>query len=183
VGVEEFLGRFILERRELQVGWDSLVQRAFEPRWNGRQENDAIALEPPGNEGKEVRCASIQPMCVLHEDQNRFLPCGFAEQIEGGSCDGVELRRCDFGTERCEEDVALRGAESVDFGSQGSQKLMQARKRDVYLSVGARGPQHGHAALHRNTSRLHQQRCFADSGFTAKHGGGTAPLDVVDQTG
>jgi hypothetical protein len=122
-------------------------------------------------------------MRVLHEDQNRSLPGGFAQQIEGGSCDGVELRRRDLGTERCEEDVALRSAECIDFGSQGSQKLMQAGKRDVHLSVGARGRQHGHAALHGQASRLDQQRCLADSGLTAKHGGATAPLDVVDQTG
>jgi hypothetical protein len=122
-------------------------------------------------------------MRVLHEDQNRFLSRGFAEQIEGGSCDGVELRRRDFGTERCEEDVALRRAECIEFGSQWSQKLMQAGKRDVYLGVGARGRQHGHAAMHGQTSRLRQQSGLADSGLTAKHGCATAPLDVVDQTG
>jgi hypothetical protein len=112
----------------------------------GEKHDDALGLEPPGDEGKRVRGRVVEPLRIVDETKERLAFCCLGEQAQG--------------CERDKEAVPsspLRQAESSAKGSRlrlwkilyvtkdRVDDLVQRGKRELRLRLDAGAAEHAHA--------------------------------------
>jgi hypothetical protein len=100
------------------------------------QEDDGLCFQPPRDERQHFLAGPIEPMRVVHDDEQRGARGDIGEQLQRGKRHQEEIgrRRASAHAEGGQESVTLRigqAGQVSDLGQVRPEELMQTRERQV----------------------------------------------------
>src|SRR5918996_851423 len=112
----------------------------------GEKHDDALGLEPPGDEGKRVGGRVVEPLRIIDETKERLAFCRLGEQAQGCERDkeavpGSPLRQA----ESSAKGSRLRLWKILYVTEDGADDLVQRGKGELRLRLDAGAPEHAHA--------------------------------------
>ena len=134
-------------------------------------ERDPLVLQPPCGEQQRGSRRLVEPVRVVHDDQDRRLRCGLGQH---GQCAEVDQETLALprGRAHCSaQRVALRLGKSCEPVVERPEQPLQRSERQRRLGLHTRRAQHPEAV--RTLDRICQERRLADAG-DAVHDQGTA---------
>jgi hypothetical protein len=180
--VEQGRGRRVVEASDPAFRQPGIAKHRGVAVTRRRQQQDRVGLDPPRDERQHVRRRAVEPVGVLHQQQERSVGCDLREQIESRHRDPEVLRRgAVHESERGIEGVALNVGQFARTVTHRAHQLMQPGKRQVRLRLHTGRGEHRHAARARGSLGLRQQARFADAGLAAKHESVTPSDDLVQE--
>ena len=143
---------------------------------HGKQERERLGREPPRREGERFGRRTVEPVCVVDDNEQRDSLGRHAEEAERTRVDGEPIRRRDrLERERGADGARLRLWNLGEMNEQRSEERLQARERELGLGFDRRVVQHLEAA--RLLHGVIEKYRLADPGAAAEHEG-AAPAET-----
>ena len=155
------------QRHRWQPG---LAQRGLIAVADGRDQQDRLELEPPGDERQRIAGGLVEPVGVVRDNEDRGSRRGLRHQVERGERGQERVGDHRIGhAERRQHRVPLRRPQRVHPAEQGLQQAVQPGERKHRLRLHPGDLEDQHSALARTTDGLAKQRRLADAGPAAHH--------------
>ena len=167
-GIEHGGGRSVVEPLEPQLGQAGVLEARREAGAHAREQHDRVRAQAPRDEREHLGARRVEPVRVLHDQQEGGRGGGLRHEIEHGQRDQEAIGRGRVAhPERRQERRALGRRELRGAAEDRAQQLVQARERQVRLGLDAGRPQHLHLARGRALGHRGQQRGLADTRLAA----------------
>jgi hypothetical protein len=143
-----------------------IVERGRATRAHGGDHRQRLAVQPPGDERERVQSRAIEPVRVIHDEQDRpGRGRRLTQELEGGESDseGIRLELL-AGAEGDVQRPPLRGRQETGVSHDGEQQLVQPGEPELGLRLHSRGAQGPAAGGLDAVARGAQQRGLADPG-------------------
>ena len=180
--VEQLCGHRVVEAAEPVLRQAGIAEHRGVAVTGGSQQDDRVRLDSPSNESEHLRRRTIEPLCVLGDQQQRGIGGDLRDEVERGHRNSIVLRgrfvrQAEGGVER----GALNRGQLRHAPAHGTQQLMQPGKWEMRFGLDASGREHRHAALPRSPRSVRQKPRLADTRLAAKHQRLAMNRDLVQQ--
>ncbi|CAM5715955.1 hypothetical protein SCANM63S_03205 [Streptomyces canarius] len=174
-------GRLCGQRPHCQAGDVGAGQMRGIAVPHGGHQQDGLRFQAPGEEGEDLGAGPVEPVDVVHDEQQRCVGRGPCQQIQGGERHQEHVvDGCVRDAERRLERVPLVVRQIADQGPEREDELVQSGERQQRLRLHADRGQHAVPALCAVPCRLLQERGLPDSGFAVHENGAPLSGQAVD---
>ena len=162
--LEERAGRIIAQPSKDEVGEPGLVEIIWHTVADREEQDHRLHLEPPRNERQHLGRRPIEPMRILHDEQQGSVRLALGNHAERCQADQEDIGRIALGDpERHVEGLALRIRTVTHPVEEGKQQLMQPTEGQPRLRLRARRRHDRRAVLARPLPGSLEQRRLTDS--------------------
>lgn len=169
---DQFSGRVVVQRRQFVLGKSGSPEEGFGSRSGGREETDAAARQPTGDEAQHRRTVRVEPGKVVQDDEHRAFGRRSAQQEEHRVRDEQPVGyRIAAVAQRTAQSLPVRISHVLDPVVERQEQLVQTGVSEFGLEPDAGGRQHPGTRRGHDPGDLIQQHALAHARFPGEQQG------------